>query len=200
MKKKKQDITKTICIISTSRADFGLLLSLAEEIVLQKNLKLNFITTFNGGSDDSISSKIKIETLRTRESLRFNKSSNIKFIGSLLTNLNKKFDKIKPDIVFILGDRFEVLSIAQLCCLRKIPIAHISGGEITEGSLQDPMLRSKLKDALRAEIEAELKSTLNALDEEVVEKPKKKKKVEVEVSDEAPEVTPKEKPWFDPTT
>ena len=137
MKKKKQDITKTICIISTSRADFGLLLSLAEEIVLQKNLKLNFIATFNGGSDDSISSKIKIETLRTRESLRFNKSSNIKFIGSLLTNLNKKFDKIKPDIVFILGDRFEVLSIAQLCCLRKIPIAHISGGEITEGSLDD---------------------------------------------------------------
>ena len=137
MKKKKQDISKTICIISTSRADFGLLLPLAEEMVLQKNLKLNFITIDNSGSDNSISSKIKIETLRTRESLRFTKSSNIKFIGSLLTNLNKKFDKIRPDIVFILGDRFEVLSIAQLCCLRKIPIAHISGGEITEGSLDD---------------------------------------------------------------
>lgn len=137
MKKKNQDIAKTICIISTSRADFGLLLPLAEEIVRQKNIKLNFLTTFNGGSDNSESSKIKIETLRTRESLRFTKSSNIKFIGSLLTNLNKKFEKIRPDIVFILGDRFEVLSIAQLCCLRKIPIAHISGGEITEGSLDD---------------------------------------------------------------
>ena len=84
--------------------------------------------------------------------------------------------------------------------IRPMGVEPFSMGEITEGSLQDPMLRSKLKDALRAEIEAELKSTMNALDEEVVEKPKKKKKVEVEVSDEAPEVTPEEKPWFDPTT
>jgi len=135
--KKKHDFTKTVCIISTSRADFGLLIPLAEELAIQKNIKLNFITTFKSCSDDPISSEIRIETLRTKGSLKFTKFSNIKFLSSLLTNLNKKLDKIKPDIVFILGDRFEVLSVAQLCCLRRIPIAHISGGEITEGSLDD---------------------------------------------------------------
>ena len=81
--------------------------------------------------------------------------------------------------------------------VRPLGVEPYSMGEITEGSLQDPMLRSKLKDALRAEIEAELKASMGGLDEEVVEKPKKKKKVEV--SDEAPENTPTETTWIDPT-
>jgi len=69
---------------------------------------------------------------------------------------------------------------------------------ITEGSLDDPILRSKLKDALRAEIEAELKASMSGgLDsDEIVEAPKKKKK-KVEVSEE-PE--PTEQNWVDPST
>lgn len=68
---------------------------------------------------------------------------------------------------------------------------------ITEGSLEDPILRSKLKDALRAEIEAEIKASMaSGLDsDEVIESPKKKKK-KVE---ETPEVAPEENTWVDPT-
>jgi len=68
---------------------------------------------------------------------------------------------------------------------------------ITEGSLDDPILRSKLKDALRAEIEAEIKASLSTgLDsEEVLEAPKKKKKK----AEETPEITTEENTWVDPT-
>ena len=72
-------------------------------------------------------------------------------------------------------------------------------GEITEGSLEDPILRSKLKDALRAEIEAEIKASVSGLDsDEIVEAPKKKKK-KIEVSDEPESPVAEEKPWVDPT-
>jgi len=67
---------------------------------------------------------------------------------------------------------------------------------ITEGSLEDPILRSKLKDALRAEIEAELKAGLTSLDAE--EAPKKRKK-KIEVSDEPEAPVQEEKSWVDPT-
>lgn len=68
---------------------------------------------------------------------------------------------------------------------------------ITEGSLEDPILRSKLKDALRAEIEAEIKASMaSGLDsDEVVELPKKKKK---KVED-SPVLTEEDKEWIDPT-
>ena len=83
--------------------------------------------------------------------------------------------------------------------IRPLGVEPFSMGEITEGSLQDPTLRSKLKDALRAEIEAEIKSAMGGLDEEVVEKPKKKKKAETtEYSLDTPDS--EEKPWSDPTS
>lgn len=80
--------------------------------------------------------------------------------------------------------------------IRPIGVEPMKYNEISEGSLEDPILRSKLKDALRAEIEAELKAGLSGLDTE--EAPKKKKK-KIEVSDEPESPVQEEKPWVDPT-
>jgi hypothetical protein len=90
MKNKSQFFTKTICIISTNRADFGLLIPLAEELMSQKNIKLHFLNVINGGYGKSNSNNVKIETVRTRESIIWTKTDNIKFIGSIINNLNKK--------------------------------------------------------------------------------------------------------------
>jgi len=82
--------------------------------------------------------------------------------------------------------------------IRPLGVEPMKHNEITEGSLQDPILRTKLKDALRAGIEAELKASGSGLDsDDIVEAPRKKKK-KIEVSDE-PEATIEEKPWVDPT-
>lgn len=78
--------------------------------------------------------------------------------------------------------------------IRPIGVEPMKYNEISEGSLEDPILRSKLKDALRAEIEAELKASLSAPDADEAPK-KKKKKSEIVDDSEAME----EKPWVDPT-
>lgn len=78
--------------------------------------------------------------------------------------------------------------------IRPIGVEPMKYNEISEGSLEDPILRSKLKDALRAEIEAELKASQSGLETEEAPK-KKKKKSEVVDDSEAME----EKPWVDPT-
>jgi len=86
--------------------------------------------------------------------------------------------------------------------IRPLGVEPYSMGDITEGSLQDPTLRSKIKDALRAEIEAELKMSMVSTDEDTVEKPKKKKKTDALESSLGieEEYKPVEKPWSDPTT
>jgi len=77
------------------------------------------------------------------------------------------------------------------------PMKH---NEITEGSLEDPILRSKLKDALRAEIEAEIKQSMGSgLDSDAVLEAPKKKKKKFEVSDEPESLPTDENNWVDPS-
>ena len=55
-------------------------------------------------------------------------------MGIAQTSLVKAYKKLKPDIVVVLGDRYEIFSAASAAMISNIPIAHIHGGEITEGS------------------------------------------------------------------
>ena len=57
----------------------------------------------------------------------------------------KKFLKIKPDILLILGDRYEIYAVAIAACFCKIPIAHIYGGESTEGVIDEAIRHSITK-------------------------------------------------------
>lgn len=67
--------------------------------------------------------------------MRETSSVNSSIIASnLIIRFNDLFKKEKPDAIILFGDRFEILSIANVCFLHKIPIIHIGGGETTEGS------------------------------------------------------------------
>ena len=54
-------------------------------------------------------------------------------------------DKINPDIILILGDRYEILPVAQIALFRNIPLAHIHGGEITSGVLDEQIRHAVTK-------------------------------------------------------
>ena len=62
------------------------------------------------------------------------KSMGIEMIG-----LSAAYDRLKPDMLLVLGDRYEIVTAAITAVLQKIPIAHIHGGEITEGAYDDCM-------------------------------------------------------------
>ena len=69
----------------------------------------------------------------------------LKSMGSETIDLTSHLEEIKPDVIIILGDRYEMLVVALASLILKIPLIHISGGEITEGSLDDTIRHSITK-------------------------------------------------------
>jgi GDP/UDP-N,N'-diacetylbacillosamine 2-epimerase (hydrolysing) len=87
-----------------------------------------------------IASKIKLDI-----NSDYNKKKIIKTLSKSLIKCDKAIDRINPDIILILGDRYEILPIAQIACFRNIPLAHIHGGEVTSGVLDEQIRHAVTK-------------------------------------------------------
>lgn len=141
---KKLKFKKKILAISSSRSDYYLLRNLLKKIESSNrqnlfivgtgthNLK-KFGHTIKNIKKDNFKNLIKLNTFLKSDS----PISIIKNFEKTLFGLSKILIKIKPDLVIILGDRYEMLSAATASSLLNIPIAHIHGGEITHGSQDD---------------------------------------------------------------
>jgi len=68
-----------------------------------------------------------------------------KSVGLLTGKLSEVFFTLRPDLVMVMGDRYELLAVQAACILSAIPIAHISGGEITEGAIDDQIRHAMTK-------------------------------------------------------
>ena len=133
-------IKRKICIITGSRAEYGLLYWLIKEIEADKDLELQLIVTGMHLSSEfdftykEIEKEFKIDKKIDME-LCLDTSEDIsKSMGICQTSISQAYNELKPDIIVVLGDRYEILSAATAAMIAKIPIAHIHGGEITEGS------------------------------------------------------------------
>jgi len=141
-----------ICIITSTRADFGLLKNLI--IGLKKNRKFitkviasgshlskNFGYTYNEikKSGIKISAKIKSEFVRD-DSVGVSK-----VMSSCITQTSKILKKLSPDLMIVLGDRYEILASVIGAHLSRIPVAHLHGGEATEGSTDEAIRHSITK-------------------------------------------------------
>lgn len=139
-----------ICVVTSSRADYGLLRFLIHKIELSSFFELQLVVsgshlskihgyTLNEIIKDNITISKKIEIIsktNTREDIANNVSNTIKRMG-------EAFSSLKPDMVLLLGDRYEIFSTAIASAFLNIPIAHIHGGELTEGAIDD-MLRHSI--------------------------------------------------------
>lgn len=143
---------KKIIFFTTGRADFYLLSTLIEKF--KKNVKFQTFIVATGSHYLKAKGETYKEILKKGFEINFkvpfnlesgNKSKIIKEISkSFILNLNI-LNKINPDLIVILGDRFELISIANTALLMNVPIAHIHGGEITEGSFDDSIRHSVSK-------------------------------------------------------
>ncbi|MGA8728732.1 MAG: UDP-N-acetylglucosamine 2-epimerase [Terracidiphilus sp.] len=135
---------RRICVATTSRADFGLLRGLIKAIRADAALHLQVIAsgmhlsrefgqTWRDIEAEEIEIDRKINIRMTGESPRGNVSS----ISLGLNGFADAFEELKPEIVVLLGDRFELLAPAVSALMLGIPIAHIHGGELTEGAIDD---------------------------------------------------------------
>ena len=137
---------RKICVVTGSRAEYGILRNLMAAIKNDPELTLLIIAT------NQHLSKLQGETYREieRDGLSIdykvymaddealdNVNSTAKSISRGVAGFADAFDVLKPDMLLILGDRYEMLAVASTALVYKIPIAHLHGGEITEGAFDD---------------------------------------------------------------
>ena len=140
---------RKVCVVTGSRAEYGLFYPILIKIQESNNLELQLICTSSHLSseygftykeieNDGFSIDDKIENL----SLTDTKLSIVKSSGLATSLISDSFDKLKPDVVLLLGDRYETHAAATAALLMNIPIAHIHGGEITEGAVDEQLRHS----------------------------------------------------------
>lgn len=137
-------MVKKICIITTTRAEYGLLSRIINLIKNSSKLELYLII---GGThlSEKYGNTITDIDLKNIENYFFidyldeedNKLCISNSMAKFQYELGLYFDKVKPDLVLVLGDRYELLTICSTALLFDIPIAHIGGGQITEGAIDD---------------------------------------------------------------
>lgn len=137
---------RKICVVTGSRAEYGILRVLMKAIKDNPDLKLQVIAT------NQHLSKLQGETYKEIEQDGFtidykvymaddeapdNANTTAKSISRGVSGFADAFDALHPDMLLILGDRYEMLAVASAALIYKIPIAHLHGGEITEGAFDD---------------------------------------------------------------
>jgi UDP-hydrolysing UDP-N-acetyl-D-glucosamine 2-epimerase len=138
-----------IAVVTGSRADYGLLLWPIKRIRAEPSLKLSVIATgmhlapeFGMTVDqivaDGIEVALRIETLGKGDDA----TAMAEAIGKGVAGFAHAFDQLRPDLVLLLGDRYEIFAAAQAAFVKKIPIAHLCGGDVTDGALDDAFRHS----------------------------------------------------------
>lgn len=140
-----------ICVVTTSRSDFGLL----KNLILQ--LKKNYfkVKVIAGGTHylkkfGNTFNEIEDSGIKIDEKIYFKiNSDNEKTISYVIskhiTSAEKIFKELNPDLLIVLGDRHEILAVTIAAYISRIPIAHIHGGELTSGILDDAFRHSITK-------------------------------------------------------
>lgn len=137
-------MAKTIAVFTGTRAEYGLLYWLMKDIVADPELDLRLIVsgthlspefglTYRQIEQDGFKIDERIEMLLSSDTA----VGIVKSMGVALLGLADALVRQQPDVLVILGDRFEALAAAQAAMLQRIPVAHLHGGEITEGAYDD---------------------------------------------------------------
>lgn len=143
---------KKICFVTGTRADFGLLSSLMHAIKGETQFELQIVATGMHLSPEFglTYTEIEKEGLNINEKVEMLLSSDtntgiIKSTGLGMIGFADAINRLSPDLVILLGDRFETFAAATAAYLSKIPIAHLHGGEVTEGATDEALRHSITK-------------------------------------------------------
>lgn len=140
---------RTIGVVTTSRADYGIYHPILRQIEADETLCLHLIVSGSHLSpefgltvrDIEFEVKDKVETLLSADT----PTAISKAVGLSMIGFAHSFAHTKPDILVVLGDRYEMHAAALAALPFKIPVAHIHGGEVTEGAIDDALRHSMTK-------------------------------------------------------
>jgi GDP/UDP-N,N'-diacetylbacillosamine 2-epimerase (hydrolysing) len=145
-------MSRKICIVTGSRAEYGLLRWVIEGVRESLDLELQIIATgmhlapkfgltYREIEKDGFCIDHKIDMLLNSDT----PAGVAKSMGLGLIEFGKALQKLQPDLMLVLGDRFEVFSAVAAALIARIPVAHIHGGESTEGAFDEAIRHSITK-------------------------------------------------------
>ncbi|OFV70018.1 UDP-N-acetylglucosamine 2-epimerase [Acetobacterium wieringae] len=133
-----------ICLLTATRAEYGLLKRVIQKLQLEEGVDVRVVVTgahlapefgltYKEIEEDGIEIDEKIEILISSDSpMAISKSMGLAMIG-----FADYFERSKPDLLVVLGDRYETLAVCCSAVNHRIPIAHLYGGETTEGAVDE---------------------------------------------------------------
>lgn len=143
---------RKICFVTGTRAEYGLLSRLMRLVKEDKDLQLQVIATNMHLMPEygETYKEIEKDGFTIDKKVYMHKSSDdahgiISSMAEEMQGMNDALSELKPDILVLLGDRYEILVAAQVALILRIPIAHIHGGEVTEGAFDDAIRHSVTK-------------------------------------------------------
>lgn len=135
---------RRICVVTGTRAEFGLLRTLLRELRAAPEVELQLVATgaHLSPSHGHTISEIWAEGFEVDEEVDMLLASDSpravgQSLGLAVIGLTGALSRLSPDILVLLGDRYEALAAAQAAMMLGIPIAHIHGGEVTEGAIDE---------------------------------------------------------------
>jgi UDP-hydrolysing UDP-N-acetyl-D-glucosamine 2-epimerase len=145
-------LKRKICVVTGTRAEYGLLYWLLREIKEDPDLELQLVATgmhlspefgltYRAIEEDGFAIDAKVEMLLSSDT----PVGIAKSIGLGVIGFADALARLQPDILVVLGDRFEILAAAQTALIAKIPLAHIHGGESTEGLIDEAIRHAVTK-------------------------------------------------------
>ena len=142
---------RKICVVTSTRAEYGLLYWLLKEIVADSELKLQIIVTgMHLSPEFGLTYKEIEKEFKIDKKIEILSSSHTSLdICAEMARVYEKFApalaELKPDILVLLGDRYEIFGVAGVASIMQIPIAHIHGGETTQGAFDEAFRHSITK-------------------------------------------------------
>lgn len=145
-------MSRKICVITGSRAEYGLLRPAMERIRATEGLELQVVATgmhlspefgltFRDIESDGFRINRKVEMLLSSDS----PSGVAASMGLGLIGFGEALQQLAPDLLLVLGDRFEIFSAVAAALVARIPVAHVHGGETTEGAFDEALRHSITK-------------------------------------------------------
>lgn len=143
---------RKVCVVTGTRAEYGLLYWLMKEIAADPELELQLVATgthlspefgltYRVIEQDGFLIDAKVEMLLSSDTpVGITKSVGLAVIG-----FADALERLKPDFMVVLGDRYEILAAAQAALIARVPLAHIHGGETTEGAIDESIRHAVTK-------------------------------------------------------
>ncbi len=142
---------RKICVVTGTRAEYGLLYWLMKEIQEDKDLELQLIVTgMHLSPEFGLTYKTIEKDFKIDKKVEMLLSSDTaigisKSMGLAQISFAEAYDELKPDMIVVLGDRYEIFSVVSSAMISNIPISHLHGGEATEGLIDESIRHSITK-------------------------------------------------------